>query len=69
MKCPFCGIEMKEIVQPGYAPLNKPDIVLYDHPANHCKHGVTSITTHGITRFIGHTYTRETWEQLFKDYE
>ena len=49
MKCPFCGKEMKTIIQPGYAPANVPDRILYDHP----------ITVK--CEWDGHTNTKETW--------
>jgi len=50
MKCPFCGLELKRIVQQGYKPANVPDRIYYDHKiTGRCKHG------------DGHTLSYETW--------
>lgn len=65
MKCPFCGIEMKRIVQPYPAKYNKPDLVLYDHPSvNTCKHGSSYDKVLG---YAGHTLTAESWMKRYKD--
>lgn len=40
MKCPFCKIEMKKIVQTYPAKYGIPDTVLYDHKnTSKCKQG------------------------------
>jgi hypothetical protein len=52
MKCPFCGIEMKKIVQTYPAKYGIPDLVQYDHKnTGKCKNG------------DGHTLTENIWKE------
>ena len=67
MNCPHCGIELKRIVQPGYKPLNQPDLVLYDHPnVDNCEFGSNWDDTLG---WCGHTITEQSWNERFKEYK
>lgn len=61
MKCPFCGVKMKKIVQ-HYEGYDIPDLVQYDHPATKCEHGVIEFRG----RLMGHTKTEQGWIEYHK---